>query len=167
MAAIMVIASFRLKDYDHEPFTWPFYATYDDTNTIAEMGTDLIGLGTLLDAVTDGQIIRNRVTVQYALDVGYKAAPVSGSEIERTGLLNYPLVGLLGKSYSQDIPSFKYSLFTGNAINLADADVAAFNAYMSGSSPLLAYDNTWGYRLGTVLSGRKSFRKHRRQTKRT
>jgi len=167
MAPILVIASFRLKDADGEPFTWPYYASYDDTNTIADMGTDLIGLGTLLDAVTDGQIVRNRVTVQFALDGGYKSAPVSGSEIERTGLLNYPLVGLLGKSYSQDVPSWAYSKFVGNAINLADSDVIAFNAYVSGSSPFLGYDNTWGYRLGTVLSARKSFRKHRKQTKRT
>jgi hypothetical protein len=166
MASILTIASFRLKDADGEPFTWPYYSVYDDTNTIADLGTDLIGLGTLLDAVTDGQIVRNRVVVQFALDAGYKAAPVTGSEIERTGLLGFPLVGLLGKSYSQDIPSFAYSKFTGNAINLADADVIAFNAYMSGSSPLLAYDNTWGYRLGAVQSGRKSFRKHRGSTKR-
>jgi hypothetical protein len=61
-----------------------------------------------------------------------------------------------------DIPTFSVTMFEGNAINLADEDVVALTDELTGG----AYVNQEGQLLDSVKDGVKTFRKHRKQTKR-
>lgn len=167
MANLNAILSYTLQDADGERTAFPYYATVSDADSLATLQGESDAYATLLDAITDGQIVKQRLIVEFPVTGGLKGAPVAGSEIERTGLFTYPLTALVGKVFSQDIPAFKYTLFVGNKINLMDLDVAAWTgaSIFSGSTP--GQNNLWSSTLQAVRTGRKTFRKHRKQTERT
>jgi hypothetical protein len=167
MANLNVIMSYTLQDDDGERTAYPYYATVSDADALSAIQAESDGLATLLDAITDGQIVKQRLIVEFPVTGGLKSAPVAGSEIEVTGLFTYPLTALPGKVFSQDIPTFKRALFVGNKINLSDTDVAAWTdaSESTGSTP--GQNNLWSSTLQEVRTGRKTFRKHRKQTERT
>jgi len=167
MALINTILSYTIQDADGERQAFPYYAQIDDTTTLAGLQVFLDEYGTLLDAIIDGAIKKERIVLDFPLTDGVKADPVAGSEIEKTGLLSYPLISVPGKTFSQDIPAFKVSLFVGNKINLSDTDVVAWTGASKSTGDLPETNDTWGSELQTVRLGQKTFRKHRRQTKRT
>jgi hypothetical protein len=167
MAIFNAIYSFTIQDADGERTAFPVYVEFADTVTLADVNTGLMAYGSLLDAILDGQIVKNRVTVELPVDSGYKSAPVAGSEIEVTGLITFSLDDPVGKTYSNDIPAFARSKFVGNKINLTDADVAAWISRGVSATPPAEKNDLWSGFLLAVRSGRKTFRKHRRQTERT
>ena len=167
MAIVNALYSFTVQDADGERTAFPVYFQIDDTTTLADLNTGLVAYGTLLDAILDGQIVKNRLTVEFGVDSGYKGAPVAGSEIEVTGLISFNLDAPEGKTYSNDIPAFARSKFVGNKINLTDSDVAAWTARGISATPPSERNDLWSGGLLSVRSGRKTFRKHRRQTERT
>lgn len=167
MALINVILSYTIQDADGERQAFPYYGQIDDTTTLAATQVFLDEYATLLDAIIDGAIKKERIVLDFPITDGVKSSAVAGSEIEKTGLLSYPLVSVPGKTFSQDIPAFKVSLFDGNKINLADTDVLAWTNSSKSTGDLPETNDTWGTQLQTVRLGQKTFRKHRRQTKRT
>jgi hypothetical protein len=167
MANVNAIYSYTLQDADGERTAFPVYTVFDDGDTVADVATDLIATGNLLDAITEGQIVKTRVVIEIPLDGGYKVAPITGAEIEKTGLISYDLTTPAGKTYSQDIPTFANSLFVGNKINLSAAEVVAWTNRALLGTPPTEQNNLWSSTLADVRSGRKTFRKHRRQTERT
>jgi len=168
MANVNRIYSYTLEDSDGERTAFPVYLVGDDGDTLADTAADLVAIGTLLDAITDGVIVKTRIVVEVPLDSGYKVAPsVPNTEIEKTGLISYDLTEPAGKTYSQDIPTFKVALFTGNKINLSDTDVDNWTIRALSGTPPTEQNNLWSSTLADVRGGRKTFRKHRRQTERT
>jgi len=169
MAQVKTILSFTTQDADGEIAAMPIYCTMDDTQTLGDIAVLVAAIGILVDTVMDGKVIKQ--FMKFEVNVGaVKSDPVAGSEIETTGLISFPLEGLTQKSYSLDIPAFARSLFVGNKINLANVDVGALIEVMTGVSPFpppIVTNDTWSYNLLTPTKGRKTFRKHRRQTERT
>jgi len=168
MANVNWIFSYTLEDSDGERTAFPVYLVGDDGDTLADVAAALVSIGTLLDAITDGVIVKTRFVVEVPLDGGYKIAPsVANTEIEKTGLITYDLTDPSGKVFSQDIPTFKVADFTGNKINLTAAAVAAWTTRAIDGTPPTEQNNLWSSTFVSVRGGRKTFRKHRRQTERT
>lgn len=164
MATINIVQSYTIQDGDKERFAVAFYNQFDDTTTIASLVTALQNFGLLVQAICDGAIVKNRIIIAAPLGAYTDPATVaSGVEIERTGLFNFPIVSDPGKSWSYDIPAFAVAKFIGNQIDLTDSDVIAFTNEVTVDY-LDSHWITGG--LGAVTSGEKTFRKHRRQTKR-
>jgi len=168
MANVDWIFSYTIEDSDGERTAFPVYLVGDDGDTLADVATALVAIGTLLDAITDGVIVKTRFVVEVPLDGGYKITPsVTNTEIEKTGLITYGLTDPAGKVYSQDIPTFKVSLFVGNKINLTAGAVTDWTDRALLGTPPTEQNNLWSSTFAEVRSGRKTFRKHRRQTERT
>lgn len=169
MADLNIIYSFTLLDDSGKKRPVQIYATEHDADTVAAAITNLTNLAALLDALTDGQIVQQRLVVYKEVSGALKSAPVSGANLEETGLLNYPMTGLLNRGYSIDIPAFpdgKTLALDHNLIDLTDTAVAAFNTFISTVGFPQVKDDDWQAALGAVRSGVVTFRKLRRQTHR-
>jgi len=160
------IISLTVQDFDGEITAMPTFVQFDDgTEDFGTFATYIQNLMENLSPLLDGAIVKARLVVDYNPLGG---DPASGAEIERTGLLSMSLTGVAGRSYGYDIPAFKYSKFDGNKIPLTDTDVEALVSYITfpvGS--ITVVNENWSYALGSARNGAKTFRKHRKQTKRT
>ena len=166
MAIINGIVSVTIKDADKELASLPIYCTIDTTVTIAELITMANILQADLDAVLDGAIMQVRVLATMDHNFAVKADPVAGSEIERTSLLTNTVDGST-YPYSMDIPAFAEALYDGNAVpNTGDA--AAWQSYVTTPQigGKLVFTDRYANALTDFVRWVKTFRKHRKQTKR-
>jgi len=168
MADLGVIVSVRIADSDGEIFSMPLYGTAADTVTLAQIVTAVAAIVTDLDAVLDGKIVKLGACIDVTLPGGLKTDPVAGSEIERTALIRVDNPDS-PRGWSIDLPAFAYDKFnTGtNQVNMADTDVAALASNFSVNAGNIVWTDPYGNVLGDLLSGAKTFRKHRGSTKRT
>jgi hypothetical protein len=167
MANLHAILSYRIKDADGESVSMPIYFTVDDATTLADLNTVASALGDDLNGVIDGQITRVRVEVDLTVGGSWRAAPVSGAEIERLASFNHTLTNPVGKTYTQVVPTWAYDKFLGNNVVTGDTQTDAWKARMVEGTPPVFQDDVWGGDLDVLLSAKKTFRKHRKQTKRT
>jgi hypothetical protein len=155
-----IIVSHSVLDADGNKMSHPIYCTFDEvTQTLGDITTFVAATGVLLDAVTDGQIIRSAFQMLLGASIGIKTAPVAGSNVQETGLFNFPLVDAINRSYGDDVPAFFQGGFLGKVIDLTNTDVAAYTAMMLGSLALDPTDRYFSHKLASVRSGKKSFRK--------
>jgi hypothetical protein len=166
MALVKFILSLTTKDADNEVFATPLYGEVDDTTTIAALVTEAQAAQDLVDAVLDGQLVKCRYLLEVPMSGTIKSDPVAGSEIERTGLISFDVADTV-YSFAIDLAAFALTKFIGNAINMSDADVAALIEALVDGLGSLGFTDKYGNPLLEALVGRKTFRKHRRQTKRT
>lgn len=161
MAVQNAIHTITLQDADGDQASLPLYVTYDDaTATLASIAAYMAARCADLDAITDAQIVKQSFLLQTALPGGLKGAPVAGSDVERTGLITFNLLTPSGKAYGMDIPGFKASKFTGDAINLGDADVTTWTTnIMSLAGTMKHLNDLWSSTFTSVRKGVKSFRK--------
>jgi hypothetical protein len=166
MAVVNGIISVTVKDADKELASLPIYCTIDTTVTVAELITLGNTLQADLDAVLDGAIQQVRALITLDHNFGVKANPVAGSEIERTSLLTNTVTGSV-YPYSMDIPSFAEALYDGNAVpNTGDAgdwETFVTSAQIGGK---LIFTDRYANALTDFVRWVKTFRKHRKQTKR-
>lgn len=163
MANRPVFYSFVVKDGDGEKTAVRLLKEVADTTTIASLLTATASLATLIDNCLDGKVVSYSVGVHLPTAGGtVKANPVAGCEIERTGLITFDLVSTTD-TYSVDFPAWAQDKFSGNSIVLTDSDVVALLAELNGGSYVNRYEVLLG---GNTLDGVKTFRKHRKQTKR-
>lgn len=161
MAIQNAILSFSVLDADGDKASIPVYVHYDDaTATLAAIQAFMAARASQLDAVLAGQITSMGITIFPALPGGLKGAPVAGSDVERTALLTWDTASSPVRAYGMDLPAAKDAVFTGDLVNVAQADMAAF---ITGMSPppgtLVPTDERLAFSLVRVRSGRKSFRK--------
>lgn len=163
MANINVAFSYTIKDDSKKKKTVVLFQQVADSATLANIKTIVDTMAAELDAVTDGQIVVERVSAFYPITSGIKSAPVSGSNDEETGLITFALTGNPDRSWAIDIPAFpdgKTVATDHNLINLVDTDVAALTGdLLSG----VYKSEDWGFALDSVRSGIVTFRKLRRQ----
>ncbi len=161
MAIKNAIHTVTLQDADGDQASVPLYVQYDDaTATLSALAAYMAARVAELDAITDAQIVKQALQIQGSLPGGIKVAPVAGSDVERTGLITFNLLTPAGKAYGMDLPGFKTSKFTGDAINLADADVAAWVTAMTTLGGTMNHLNDlWSSTLASARKGTKSFRK--------
>lgn len=161
MAVQNAIHTITLQDADGDQASLPLYVTYDDaTATLASIAAYMAGRCADLDAIVDAQIVKQSFLMQTALPGGLKGAPVAGSDVERTGLITFNLLTPSGKAYGMDIPGFKASKFSGDNINLVDADVATWITNMVSLAGTMKHLNDlWSSTFTGARKGTKSFRK--------
>lgn len=169
MANISAILSITTEDADGEVFSAPIYGVTDDGNTLADVFTLVGSIISDYQLISDGAITKARLSLNVPLPVGVPAPITAGAEIERTALFNFRVEDQ-DYSFSLDVPAFKYDKYiTGtNQVNLSDTDVSNFVAQVTAiSSVFQAVDPVSQNPLEGVRTAVKTFRKHRRQTKRT
>jgi hypothetical protein len=169
MALQLVTFSMTIEDADGERFSMPLYGLFNDAvATLANLTAYLQTLAEDVNAVIDGAIVK--ASFSMGLDTSgwdLRASPVSGSEIERTGLISFNLESS-PYSYGVDIPAFAEGFFVGNAIDQEGTEVAALIAQLEAvSSTFQACEPVSGKSFVEVRSARKTFRKHRKSTKRS
>lgn len=161
MANVNLRYTLTFEDAKSERFALPLYVTVVDTTTLATAETAMATMAGLVEAISDAELVKMALSlVSAGLPGGIKAAPVSGSDNEETGLLTFERVYPAGKAFGIDIPALAQAALLANQrdIDLDDSDVAAFIAAASAS--LLTSD--WSSGLDVVRTARKTFRKHRR-----
>lgn len=165
MATLHTIVSAVIEDADGDRQSIPIYGDFD---TVAHTIADLLAWAsvtlTYLDPITDGKIVKHFITLQPDLPAGLKSDPVAGSDVEETGLITFNTTSPGSKAFSQDIPAFKRTLYTGDLIDVAAAtgDVHDWVARMTDQTlTVIAKNQDWGYSLSAARKGVKTFRKHR------
>jgi hypothetical protein len=161
MANVLTSASFHVQDADGEKTSSVLWKQYADTATLATVQATADTLAGLLDATLGGKVFRVRVCLEFE-PTGVKSDPVTGSEIEKTGLFQLDTAAVL-RNFSFDAPAFAADKFLGNVVDVDDEDVAALISTLISGGWADPYNND----ITALLGARKTFRKHRQQTRRT
>ncbi|MDD1679041.1 MAG: hypothetical protein LUO93_07680 [Methanomicrobiales archaeon] len=158
MTLVLARYTLTIKDADGEKAAFKVFRKIDDANTIVTELAAMAAYRALVEAVVDGKIIFEELVLKRAVTAG-KTDPVANSEVEKTGLLNFSLTNSTFTE-SVDIPAFFLDGFDKNSIIMDDLAVAALTDELTDGS----YMNESGVAINEVLDGRKTFRKHRKQT---
>jgi hypothetical protein len=154
--------TFNLQDAEGVRAAMALYGTYDDTQIVSVMVSDLAAVKALVAAVTDAQVIGTEVTV-----VGTGAAAPGGfadSEVEMVG--EFSFLNTAGRTWTDVIPSIKDASVVAGHINLSDTDIAALRTFLEESTgTFLQTDRNW-LRTGVLRSAFLGDRKHHRGLKR-
>lgn len=130
--------------------------------TLAEIAEFASELGDLIDNITECKVTDCTAYLSLTPGAALKAAPVANSDVEEGGLLTFSLAG---SPYVESIrvPGLVQGKFSGETINLVDVDIDAFvDAIVVGldaTGTNVAPVNKFGFNIGAVISGVKSFRK--------
>lgn len=169
MTTQYLVHSVTLQDDKGERRSVPLYFTYDSAATLSSILAFCAVTLLDLDAITDGQIVKQSITLDIALpSSGIKTAPVANCDVEETGLITYLTTAPVKRAFGQDIPSFAQSKFSGGNINLADSAVATWTGrFTATGTTLLGANQDFLAALASVRSGVKAFRKSRRALQRS
>lgn len=126
MARVPVRISVTVKDEWGIDASSAFYATADDSQTLAGLDTEVGSFVSAVDALTAGVITQARATIFPSLPTTVKALAASGSRVEQTGELGFLATGS-SKRYSAAIPALANgaTVLSGDRIVLTAADPAA------------------------------------------
>lgn len=161
MANVNSTLSIHVLDDDGEKVSTPLFRTIADTTTLASLGTEAQTMATLADTLLDGKVFKIRICLEFE-PTGMKSAPVTGSEVERTGLLNFDLTGQ-SRSWGLDLPAIAQDVLIGNKIDTTNSDVTAFVNHLTSNN----YTDPLHNALNALNTAVKTFRKRRLSTKRT
>lgn len=153
--------SLRLLDSLGVESSSMFPVNIDDTKTIAQALTDAQVLAGDVDAISDSQITEVSLKLIGPLPIGGKTGPIAGAENERTGLFNFSQSGSPYR-WGVDIPGMAQGKISAGKINLSDAAVSAFIAFMIAAGTALTPVSTSPHTLVALLDALLAFRKHRR-----
>ncbi len=152
-----------ILDSDGNRKSIPIYESYDSAATLSAILAYCATTLGYLDAIIDGQIVKQSITLEIALPTsGIKTAPVAGSNVQESGLLTYLTDAPIKRSFGQDIPAFAQAAFSGKVIDLTNTNVATWTARMIATgTTLLATNQDFLAHLVSVVKGVKTFRKQR------
>ena len=121
------LLSYEIEDELGVTASMTHFVNIPTATTLAQIQTFVNDYTPLLQAVTDGQI--TGITVKIPLVItGGASAPVAGSEVERTGLINFEQSG---SNYKQaiDILALSEGLIISGKIDYAQKRYKAGDAY--------------------------------------
>jgi hypothetical protein len=132
------IFSYQLQDDQGVKNRVDIYVAYNAAvATVASLQGAWAAYGGLLDAITDAKIVEGRITIPFASDPGWKAAPVDGNNVNQVMVLDFE------NDFNRyltpiDIPAYKESLLTpDNDPDLSNEDLEAFiDAVIAGSGAI-------------------------------
>lgn len=127
-----VVFSARVVDELGVEMPVTFYIEADDGQTLAAVATAWGAWISSIDAVTAGQIVAGKVTINPNLPGGLKAAPVAGSRVEAGAVLNWTHAGS-NRRAGFFIPALKGAAISAGKVLLTQADVAALLAEVAGA----------------------------------
>jgi hypothetical protein len=140
------------------------YALLDSTQTLASAVTALNSLIAVLDPITDGVIIRSKITLQPPLPGGLEAL-TAGARVEQTGLFNFSATGTPHR-FGEAVPAMSNAKITTHGIDLVDGAVAAFIAFLTTVITVATWVTNHREALTALRDALVSFRKRRKQTTR-
>lgn len=152
--------SFSIRDGLGTTATALFYATVDDTATVADLDAEVTALAALVDALIDGQIVASHVSLNGGPIGG---APAAASRVEQGVLIDFK--NGAGKRWGEFIPSLADAHITAGKPATGPVDALATHM-LAGVSGITYATSQYGD-LGAVSSAVISFRKRRRQLERT
>lgn len=160
MAVQAVLVSFTVQDADGDRASIPIYGLYDDaTATLSSLAAWVAARAAQLDAVTGSKILSESITLFPALPGGLKGAAVAGNDVERYAHLTWDTASSPVRAYGQDLPGAKDAVFTGDIVNVAQTDMAA---WITGIAPpygtVTPTTERFVFGLTTVRKGTKEFR---------
>lgn len=161
MADIFAIHSMTVEDADGDRVAVPVYSKFPDSTTLSAIAAALSVEVDDLDAITEGKIIAQTLTLTFALPGTLKADAVANSDVELVGLLTFITDAPNGKAMSQAIPAYIHTGFTGDVVNEANTDFQAWRDLMlnSGRTTPTKTDD-WAYSPTSFRYGKKRTRKH-------
>jgi len=135
----------------------------DPGQTLTQIITALNAWITALTAITDGKIVRQGVGLTVPVTVDQAGKPVSGSELDEGAVVDFDQTAL-STHYGDFIPAFYAGGLTGNVVNLAATDLAAYTTLLT-TAPVLggAYTGLGNESLTAVYRAFQADRTHRRQ----
>lgn len=143
-----------------------YYAMVDPAMTIAQFKAAWTGTAAVLDPIMGAQITHGSAVVLAPM-VGGKIAPVAGARIEQTGVFNFKN-DVTTHRFGEPVAGLADSVIVGGKINLADAGVVAYLAWLGA---LLAGGGFWSNTAQQQLNGLQdafiSFRKRRKSLTRS
>lgn len=162
MATQAIIVSYSIVDADGDRASMPIYGLFDDsTATLSSIVAWAAARAAQIDAILDGQIVAENLTIYPTLPGGLKTSPNAGSDVEKTALFTWGLGGIAAShSQGMDIPAFLPSKFVGDAVNTVDTAVAAFvTGILPPFGTVTPTNEDWSSGLYSLRKAVKSFRK--------
>jgi len=135
------------------------YVSIDDTKTIANMRTFMDSYLDQIEAISGGHITTAEICV--VEDTSGRAAAAATSRVEQTALFNFSQAGSPYK-YGVDIPAIDNSFIVAGHIDLADAAISAFIAFMEAAHTGFQIVSKYRAVLNALLDAAITFRKKRR-----
>ena len=169
MAQVPVRVSATIVDEWGIEGSTAFYATADDTQTIAGLDTEVNAWVTKLDGATDGVIKQARVTLFPSLPGGIKATAASGSRIEQTGELGFLAAGS-SKRYTAAIPALSNgaTVLAADRIVLTVSDpVGLLINLLTTVGTVLHWCNEHYQQIQKFIDALVAYRKKRKQLQRS
>ena len=154
------VLSYEIKDDLGVTASMPHFVNIPTATTLAQIQTFANDYTPLLQAVTDGEI--TGITVKIPLVItGGASAPVAGSEVERTGLINFEQNG---SNYKQaiDILALSEGLIISGKIDLSNAAYIAWRNFVLATTLGITFTSKFGNNLLAVLDTLITFRKRRK-----
>lgn len=160
------VLSYTTKDANNVKASAPFYVTFDDAVTVAELNDVWVEFGALYEAVTGGVIIGGGVGFTYAPDGAWKDTPVAGSDNSDVLNLNYSNATTLYK-FGLLVNMLRTSLISGGRPIIASGAIKDLSDYIlaSHAAPTFTFTDTGVHDLSALVDAFQSDRKHRRQLK--
>ncbi len=149
------LLSIKTRDDAGKSKTLPVFFT--SSVTPANVQTFLTAFAPLYNDVIDGVIESAELTLDMTLPGGLRTTPVDDSTVRRGATESFSTPGRF--AWSLYVPSFSLTKITGGNIDIADADVIAFNAaYVTGAGGFTP-SNGLGLDLTGFLHAEEAFRK--------
>lgn len=167
MAIQQAVASAQISDGRSEVTSHEQAITYDDAvTTLANLIAWVQGWAVQLDTVTDGKIVKLRLSLLIPLPTGLKANAVAGSDNEKTGLSTLVVVGSVN-AFGVDVPAIPNALLVGNQIDQTNANYTAWKSYITATTTGIKGTDRYGNQLTSAAKHAVlTFRKHRRALRR-
>lgn len=105
----MSILSYGLKDDAGVRGSATFFLDHATSLTVADLAVQAIAIGGMVDAITGAEIETVTLSLLITPDAGWKAAPVSGIDMEQNLLLNFQ-IGTTSYSDAVNVPALRDTL---------------------------------------------------------
>jgi hypothetical protein len=161
VATVLFGFSYRIRDAEGIIVSKEFFASAEDTVTIANVQAFSDAYTALLDTLTEGEIIQATVRVILTL-TGLKGAPVADSDVQETLLTSYIQSGTFSK-WGDDIPAEIDALIVNGRVDLTNALLVAYAAFLVAAHSGFTPASRYGHPLVALYSGTETFRTLRKQ----
>jgi hypothetical protein len=160
MADLYGVVGIRLKDKNGQIVSHEFFARFPDTDTLAQIQTDLQAYCVLLDPMTDCAGVKGHFIVDFP-STGLKTSPSVKNPLSYGGLVDFG-DGTTPYKASILVPGIAEALTTTGKIDITDADFIAWQTWLrTGTSHVYPVSKAKNALTG-FLSCKCVTRKHRK-----
>lgn len=155
------ILSYTIQDKEGVETAHSIFVNGPTSGLISDLQTYAAAYATVLDAVTDGVIVRGRIDIPMTGFSGLKTT-AGPNDVEKTGLFNF------GNSSTRykipiDVPAIAQAVISGGRINLGATAVTNWITFLETASSTITAVSKFLAVLQNVVDALLTFRKHRKQ----